>query len=306
MSTRKYTYYAYRVTYYLIVLVVIFAAFRLYTMWLDSYTINHPLLLQAESGIYTEELPLDGVLLWDEKVVNSPVDGVLRYTSQGPHRVRRGEVYATVGEHSMRANTTAYFVPALDGLEGHLDYTSIWPGTSALPTTDAAVAIEDGVFIRKDSAIGKLIVQPQDLRCVAWLDKTQPLADDIERGRIRIKIGDKEWPLFADVRTSVEYAQRVKIYLTMPFFTPEMAMSRSISCRVVTGKLSGIHIPTSAMTFQNGKMGVFVVYGSKSTFKEVRAFHVKDGGFFITSGVVQGDMIVANAAKAREGIVSVW
>jgi len=295
-----------RFVYYGIIFLIALTAFRMYFLWLDAYRHLHPAVFQAESGMYAEEIPFEGVLLWEENLIFASNSGTISFPSSIPRRVRKGELLCKINEKALNSPDAGYFLPALDGFEGSWNYSDLWPGTAPLPSPARASAIPNGSYIENKQPIGKLITQPQELRAIAWVDATPSLKQDIDRGRIRIKRNDNDWGVWAEIRTKNVISQKIKLYVTLPFFTPEMAEMRTFSWKINVGDRNGIYVPNSSVIFKDGVMGVYIVKGNEAIFKEVEAFLADEDNFFITSGVTPGDMLILDAGKAREGQVNVW
>ena len=295
-----------RFLYYAMVLLIVITAFKMYFLWLDAYRYSHPAVYQVESGGYSEEIPFKGVLLWEENLIHATTSGVVSYTSLQPRRVRKGELLCRINGSAINSSEAGYFIPALDGYEENWNYSDLWLEASSLPSPTRAVYIPNETYVNKDQPIGKLIPQPQELRAIAWIDITPSLKQDLDRNRIRIKRSENDWGLWAEVRTMSIVSQKAKIYVTLPFFTPDMTEMRSFSWFINVGDRNGIYVSNSSVIFRDGVMGVYVVKGNKAIFKEVEAFHADEDNFFVTSGVIPGDILILDASKAREGQVNVW
>ncbi|MCL1875976.1 MAG: hypothetical protein FWF87_06945 [Synergistaceae bacterium] len=295
-----------RLFYYLTVLFISIVAFNIYFYWLDAYKYSHPEVFQAQSGVYAEEIPFEGVLLWEERIVFAGTSGTISYPSQEPRRVRKGEQLCKINGVAQNSPDAGYFIPAFDGYEGNWNYSDLWPGTSALPSPAKATPIPDGIYVDNKQPIGKLIPQPQELRAIAWIDVTPSLNRDISRNRIKIRRSENDWGVWAEIRTKANISQRTKIYVTLPFFTPEMAEIRTFSWKIYVGEQNGIYVPNSSVILKDGVMGVYIIKGNEAIFRKVEAFHVDEDTFFINSGVIPGDMLILNAGSAREGEVSIW
>ena len=200
--------------YYSITLALGLWVVNAYLFWLDNYNTLHPDVVQATAMAYVEELPLEGILIWDEEVVVTPRDGVLTYPSSSPRRVAKNEAVAAVDGVAIKASTTGYFFPALDGQEGKWVYSQLWPGSSRLTFKEVKV-LENGSRLRRGDPVGKLIPQPQDLRCIAYLDKTLSLERDMKRGFIDIRMEPYGKSFQAMVRASDNVGQKVKMYITI-------------------------------------------------------------------------------------------
>jgi hypothetical protein len=270
---------------------------------------------------YVEELPLKGILIWDERLVVAPKDGILKwegwnlpasgegtsfFSAPAPRRVVKNEVVAKVDGVDVKVSTVGYFSPALDKQEGNWFYSRLWSDASAFFPPDEAVAKEDGAVLRKGEPLGKLVEQPQDLKCIAYLDKTPSLVRDIEKGWVNIKMDPNGKSRRAEVRTYANAGQKIKVCLTVPFFPPSVLLRRAFSCTVLTGNQQGVSIPETAVILKEGKQGVFVMQGSLLKFVEVEGFSVDKNYFLVTKGLLSGNMVALYADKVTEGAIILW
>ena len=295
-----------RLIYYMIIFIVSGGVIKTYLLWLENYNMLHPEVVQAVAMGYVEELPLNGILIWDEEVVFAPRDGIVTYPSLLPRRVAKGEAVAALDGVAVKVGTAGYFLPALDGQEGKWVYSRLWPGISQFPIFSAAVSVEIGSHLRKGKPLGKLIAQPQDLRCIAYLDRTPALEQDIKLGFVNIKTEPNGKSRRALVRAFVNAGQKIKVYVTLPFFPPSVLMTRAFSCSVVAGNKQGILVPDTAVILREGKMGVLLVQGSITEFTEVQGFSTDEDNFFITKGILPGNVVVLHADKVKEGAIRLW
>jgi hypothetical protein len=144
------------------------------------------------------------------------------------------------------------------------------------------------------------------LRCIAYLDRTVSLERDLKRDFIDIKMEANGKTQRAEVRTASIIGQKIKVYLTLPFFPPSFLNSRAFSCSVLTGERRGVSVPDTAVVPRGGKLGVFVVQGSMTEFTEIEGFPVDEYSFFITKGVAAGSVVVRHAERVKEGVVMLW
>jgi hypothetical protein len=94
--------------------------------------------------------------------------------------------------------------------------------------------------------------------------------------------------------------------MTLPFFPASIITARGFSCSVLTGNRRGVSVPDSAVILREGKMGVLMVQGSMTEFTEVEGFPTDGDNFFITKGVLPGNVVVLRADKVKEGVVRLW
>ena len=297
-----------RLVYYVLFLLILLAAIRIYFSWLDSYRLSHPQIIEAFAAGYVEEQPLEGILLWDEQPVFAPQDGVFTYPSPLPRRVAKGEMLAALDGVAVRAPYPAYFYPALDGQEGHWFYAKLWPDFAPFPFFRPAVLLENGTQLRKGAPIGKLIPQPQTLRCIAYLDGTPSLLRSLRmrRAAIRIKMEPEGKERKAEVVSFKTMGQKVKVCLRLPFFPPEALRSRSFSARVVAGDQQGVMVPDSTVITKDGRNVVFLLQGNRILSRDVEGFPADAGHFFIVRGVMPGNKLILDADTIQESIVRIW
>ena len=295
-----------KLVYCVVILSLAAGVLKIYLLWLDSYNTLHPEVVAASAMGYVEELPLDGVLIWDEQLLTATRDGVLTYPSFLPRRVMKGEAVAALDGVAVNAGTAGYIVPALDGEEGTWVYSRLWPGITAFPTSGALSILDNGARLRKGDPVGKLVPQPQDLRCIAYLDKTNSLAQDIKNGFIEIRAKPDDKVQRAAVRAYWDTGQKIKVYLTLPFFPASTILTRTFSCNVLTGSLRGVSVPDSAVIQRSGETGVLMVLGSMTEFNEVEGFPIEGNNYFITKGILPGNVVVLHADRIKEGAVRLW
>ena len=295
-----------KLIYYAVLLSLAVGVIKVYLFWLDSYNTMHPEVVAAVAMGYVEELPLDGVLIWDEQLVAATRDGVLTYPSSLPRRVMKGEAMVALDGVAVRADSAGYFIPALDGEEEKWVYSRLWPGISAFPPLRELNILDNSTRLRKGDPVGKFVPQPQELRCIAYLDKTISLMQDIKNGFVEIRANPDDKIQRASVRAYWDTGQKIKVYLTLPFFPASTISTRAFSCNVLTGNIRGVSVPDSAVILRGGKTGVLMVLGSMTEFTEVDGFPIEDDNFFITRGVLPGNVVVLHADKIKEGVVRLW
>ena len=299
-----------RILYFATVLSVATGTIWVYQYWWEQNALESPDVVSAAPYTHIERIPVKGVLIWEETVLVSRWDGNLSYPETGTRRVARGETVAVIGSSSgrmaVRSESVGYFVPGLDGAEGEWRYASHWPGMAPLPPSPVLSVFSPGSYVRRGGAVGKLISQPQELRCVLYADVTPSLQKDIHTGFVRVKTEAHGWPGKAAVRASRFLGTKVKLYLTLPFFPVENVASREISLFIETGEHAGVAVPESSVRYRDGKLGVFQVEGNIVKFKEIEGLPVEGHRFFVQKGLQSGNIVVLDAERAKEGKIRLW
>ena len=168
--------------------------------------------------------------------------------------------------------------------------------------------MENGTQLRKGAPVGKLVPQPQFLRCIAYLDCSPSIERSLQRKNATIKIrmepdGKDRGAEVVAVKFS---GQKIKVCLRLPFFPASVLYSRAFSCRVITGDLQGVMVPDTAVVTRDGRNLVFVVQGSRVLSQDVEGFPADEKHFFITKGVMPGNKLILHADKTLSGVIRLW
>ena len=287
-----------RLIQYTVIVLIFMAGYWIYRLWYENYMISHPQIIEAVSTNYSEEQPLQGILLWDEQLIYAPKEGYLSYPSPRPRIVAKGEILAALDGTAVYSPYPAYFYPGLDGEEGSWSYPKLWPDFAPFPEFENASLIENGTHLLRGDPIGKLVPQPQILRCIAYLDSTPSLEKILrskENATIRVRTEFEGKERKADVIASKFSGQKIKVYLRLPFFPPNILRSRAFAASVVTDVQKGVMVPDTAVITRNGKNMVFVVQGNTPELRAVEGFPADEQNFFIEKGVEPGNKLILNA-----------
>ena len=287
-----------RLVNYAIMVIIFMTGYHVYKLWYENYKLSNPQLIEAMTTNYNEEQPLRGILLWDEQLIYAPQDGILTYPSPRPRFVSKGEMVAALDGVAVKAPYPAYFFPGLDGQEGHWLYAKLWPDFTPFPEFHDASLIENGTMLRRGETIGKLIPQPQVLRCIAYLDSTPSLLKAVsnkDNPAIRIKTEYEGKERKAEVVAVKASGQKLKVYLRLPFFPPTLLRSRAFNASVVTDIQKGVMVPDTAVITREGKNMVFIVQGNSTELRVIEGFPADDKNFFIEKGIQPGNRLILNA-----------
>ena len=298
-----------RLLYYSLLIFICLMGYRVYSSWLEDYKLSHPQIIEAVTTNYSEEQPLDGILLWDEQLIYATQDGILTYPSPRPRITAKGEILAALDGSAVIAPYPAYFYPALDGQEGNWVYPKLWPDFAPFPEFQEAQLIENGTHMRRGEPIGKLVPQPQILRCIAYLDTTPSLERALSNKdnpviRIRTEYEGKERK--ADVVAVKSSGQKLKVYLRLPFFPPSVLRSRKFTASVITDVQKGVMVPDTAVITKEGKNQVYVLDGNSPVAKEVEGFPADEKNFFIEKGFHPGEKLIVDAEVIKNENKRLW
>lgn len=313
MSRRESTPLPFRLVQYTVILIIFGMGYKVYGLWYNTYRLSHPQIIEAVTTNYSEEQPLNGILLWDEQLIYAPKSGILTYPSPRPRIVAKDEIVAAIDGTAVRAPYPAYFYPGLDGEEGSWVYPKLWPDFAPFPEFHDAELIENGTYLQRGEPIGKLVPQPQTLRCIAYLDSTPSLERAVKNTKdpaIRIRTEHDGKERKAEVVTHKSAGQKMKVYLRLPFFQPSILRSRRFTASVVTDEQKGVMVPDTAVITRGGKNMVFIVQGNSPELREVEGFPSDEETFFIEKGVAPGNKLILNADSLSQSMgdenIRIW
>ncbi len=300
-----------RIVYGLSVTLVMMLAVTVYLGWWWHTTMSVPDFVTARVGFYREDIPVRAVLLWIEDLVVAPARGSIQYRHGSESAfVAKGEVVATVlkgGKNlPVMASKKGYFVPGLDGLEKSWRYSSIWTEPSSLPDVPDLEVFPDFSESRSDRIIGKLIHQPQTLRCIMYCPVTDQVRSEVDLGLMEFRLDPLGAPFTGNVRVAELMGHKMKIYMDLPFFPIEMASRRDVTLYVKGGEWSGAEVPESSVVIRHGKRGVFVIRGDRVFFREVTGIPMSGNRFLVQTGLKPGNLVLLNGMVAEEGRIRLW
>lgn len=299
---------AFRVSYWLGVIIIAVMWVWAFKSYFDRYEYLHPDITWAVPGVDRQIVTAPGLLLWKESILTAPAGGSPTFPlGKGPVRVARGAVVVKVGGREVKAYQQGYFVAGRDGEETHWRYSSIWPADREEYNREIKVKyIADGSPVGKGQFVGKIIEQPQELRFIGRMPQTGDIPAQIKRKRLRVRYDNDDTVSNAKLRVTMDDNGMTKFYASLPWFPPELVMSRNYTLIIDAGETEGAVVPRSAVLVKNGRTGVYMVRGARVVFVPVEGRDLPNDRFIVIKGISVGDAVVEEAAAAREGRIQLW
>lgn len=301
----------YHFFYYVGILVIAVVWIVAFCSYFEHYDSIHPEITWAVPWVQTDVVTAKGIFLWNEMKLAAPATGAVRFPKgPGPVKVCAGDVVARVSAGGkmldVKSPREGYFLAGLDGIEGQWRYAFIWPGTGELPEVRPVKMIREGTNIQKGNPVGKVVLQPQDLRFICYADLSASLKGDLERNKVMVKMDELDTPSKAHVRVYEDMGHKVKMYLNLPWFPPQVVMSRNYELIIKAGEVQGVAIPETAVVTRNGSKGTYVLKGSSAVYAPVSGRAISGSRFLVTQGLKLGDAVIVNGSGAKEGKVKLW
>ena len=297
-----------RISYWIGVAVIIALWIWAFREYFARYEYLHPDITWAVPGIETQIVKVKGLLLWKENVLTAPGSGTVTYPmGVGPVRVGRGSIVAVVGGRAVKAYQQGYFIAGKDGQESKWRYSLLWMADQKMfaEKFKAKTFIENSPAAR-GQIIGKIIEQPQELRFIGYMPMRGNLDEQLEQKKLRVRFDADDTVSYAEIRVTQPADRLTKIYVTMPWFSPEMISSRNYELIIDAGQTEGAVVPYSAVLMKNGQAGVYLIRGARVVFVPVEGRKIENNKFIVTKGIQVGDAIVADSSGAREGRIQLW
>lgn len=297
-----------RISYWIGIAVIAAVWIWAFREYFSRYEYLHPDITWAVPGIETQIVKVDGLLLWKENVLLSPGNGNVTYPmGVGPVRVGRGAIVAVVGGRAVKAYQQGYFIAGKDGQESKWRYSYLWMADPKLYAQKfKAKTFQEGTPAARGQIIGKIIEQPQDLRFIGYMPLRGDIEEQIKRKKLRLKFDADDTDSYAAIRVTQKAGRRVKIYVTMPWFSPEMIVSRNYKLIIDAGQTEGALVPYSAIVEKDGRTGIYLIKGARVVFVPVEGRKIENNKFIVTKGIQVGDAVVADSSGAREGRIQLW
>ena len=298
----------FRITYWLGVAAIIALWVWGFKSYFSRYEYLHPDITWAAPGIEINVIKVKGLLLWKETVLKAPAPGAVSFPlGKGPVRVARGAVVARVGGREVKAEQQGYFVAGSDGQESKWRYTALWQaGPEFFDKSVKLQFIADNAAVQRGETIGKRIEQPQSLRFVGYMTPAGDAEEQIKRKKFRVRMDIDDTVSMANISVAMKSGSLTKICVTMPWFQPDLVLSRNYTLTIDAGLTKGALVPMSAIVKKDGKNGVYLVRGARVIFTPVEGITAENDKFLTTGGISVGDAIVENAEDAREGKIQLW
>jgi hypothetical protein len=296
--------------YWALLAAILAASSMAYLAWWSNFRSLRPEFSIAEPFSIHEKTQTRVALLWSETVLASPVDGAVHYP-QGEEAVRvaKNEAVAEVVSGGRKAVVLApqsgYFLPGVDGLEGRWNFSDLWPGDGQLPDAAKFRRIPEGSRLRKGEPLGKILPQPQELRAIAYVEADEAVKKQVEGGMLHFALPG-ERPQRARVRAVQDFGPKVKAYLSLPFFPPEISFSRETEFEFFQGEKKGVVLPESAILQKEGKLGVFAFVSGKLEVRPVLGQPLPGARFLVIEGLRPGDLVLTRAEAGAERKVLLW
>jgi HlyD family secretion protein len=122
--------------------------------------------------------------------------------------------------------------------------------------------------------------------------------------RIRLRTGETLAGKVARIAHESDAATR-ELEVDVAFDTPpaRFAIDQEAEVTIVAGRVSGIVVPTSALTRdRRGRQGVLIVDGARTAFRPVQTGVGDDGQVIVRAGLAAGERVVAPAAGVKADV----
>lgn len=258
----------------------------------------------------SQSVSLQGVLIKEEFPVRSPAAGQVKFTPQEGQRV---EVGAPVGRivvassdaggltQVLSAPCAGVFCTHIDGLEGLLrpDNLGVLDLPGAEKIGEKKAYDPAGGRVEKGQPVFKIIdnLMPVVFHCT---DLRLPAELAVE-GR-EIEGSWENSPLQVKIDRVLEKDGRREIFFLITNYPDAFLHNRKVKISLVTGKISGLIVPRTALVERDGVTGLYLAVKKKAHWAPVRVEGELAGKVAVSgSDITVGNRYIMNPRFVREG-----
>jgi putative membrane fusion protein len=260
--------------------------------------------------IVSETIPLDGILIKEEKVVKSPSAGRLHLVEPDGKRLEMGAKAAEIivagqdsGEHiiDISTNATGILCSHLDGLESILAPQNI----------DMSELKNIGKIIVNSNLDGTNIDEWQPVFKI--IDNLSPVSIYVSIPKASLTSGywDKPAPLQASWENYIleiipgkllDNSEMMEGFYQIPGYPEVLLHQRKVQLIVTARQLKGLLVPDKAVVYRDGEPGVYLAVKKKALWKPVVIEGELAGKTAVSGeGFNEGSRFISNPVLIREG-----
>ncbi|MEG1641760.1 MAG: HlyD family efflux transporter periplasmic adaptor subunit [Synergistaceae bacterium] len=297
--------------YWLAVILIILAWVAGFKLYFERYDYLHPDITWAVPGKKTEIIKVPGLLLWRENEIKAPLDGTIKYPhGKGPIPLAKGQIVAIINnggtETPIKTTISGFFMVGTDGQEDTWRYGELWSGKGPLTEPSQLKTKSDGEKVTKNETIGKIIKQPQEIRFVGYITPKGNFMKQLKNKQINVMMDTKDTVSKAELRIYKKTKDKIKIYVTLPWFSKELLQSRKYTLIIEAGGQNGAVVPRTAVKEEKGKHYVYFVKGQRLVKNKIECKPIENEKMLITHGLSVGDAVAENASETKEGRIQLW
>lgn len=269
---------------------------------------------QVKQGVIQNTVPVKGLLIRNEDIVNAPRNGKLKIIVPEGEKVRVGQVLAQVitasldnssGEMSYnvvasKSGLVSYHVDGLEKLYSpdnikELDLNKI----NTIKTEDKQLT--PGCDVEEGKPVAKIINNLDPVYIVGDLGQNSSVIDKDKHESYSVFFGQDVNNLYrAEVEERSFRGKQGQILLSFEEYNKSLINNRHIDFNIITSRYEGCYVPKDCLVRKDGQDGIFTVYKERVKWKKISINGEADGKV-IVSGVTPDVKVILNPQYVKEG-----
>lgn len=296
-----------------LVLITLYLAYLIYGFVHESVVVRLAKAQQVPEGFIQKTLPVNGVIVRNEKLLPAPRSGKLKVIAAEGERVRVGQIVAQVLVPSLDSKTgEAVFnitSPSAGLVSYHLDgleevFTPARIKELDLNKIDTIKSeprqMLPGNQVEAGKPVLKVVNNLEFLNIVATVQRGLALQKSKSK-TILLALGENENDLCQGTILDGKFnGQPNQMLLGIKDYDARMLTGRRINFKIVTERYEGYILPASAIVSKDGKNGIFTVYEERVKWKKVEI----EGGTaerVAISGITPDIKVILRPEYVKEG-----
>lgn len=277
-----------------------------YSLTRDVVSARFAKTMTAEMGILEQKLPVQGVLVRDERVVAAPVTGELRWLAREGERLAVGAPVAKITPDTgaawiVSAPSPGVAVYQLDGLEGNIQFSSVknLDLTVVSKIAYSPERVADGEKVTQGSLIFKMVGNYKWLFVTELSQKEFESVEGAATRRLRFSFAEPE-----DVTAAVAVLRKEENSVLLSFEVKDdlegCFLERFTRAEIITKRTQGVLLPESAIVRQGVETGIYTVEKTMVRYHPVTILDQSEEKV-VVEGVKIGSQIITNPQFVRVG-----
>lgn len=255
----------------------------------------------------SQNAPLGGILVKEEKVIRSPVSGKIHFAAEDGNRLEMGapaaEVMAVEGGgvvHKLVTPAAGMFCSRLDGLETILTPANLDVLDFSSLDRIGHKHVSEGDRVEKGQAVFKLIDNLSATYFYAEAAKTGFPAELLEKPHWFKATWDNH-PLMIKTFKIVEKEGGWEGLFQLSNFPDELVHNRKVDLNITTNRLAGLLVPQHAVVYKDETPGLYLSVKKRAQWVPVKVEGELNGKVSISGkGLGENTRYVSNPALIRE------
>lgn len=297
-----------------LIIIAVYVLFVTYGFIRDMIVTRIAGARQVQPGVVQVTVPIKGILVRDETVINAPRNGILKVVAREGERVRVGAVIAQVVVASLDSKTgeTVFNIVApkagvvsyySDGMENvytpknltELDLNKIDTIKSVLRNFMPGNQVEEG------KPVCKIVNNLAPVTIMAVANEPLKFPGSTQRSTVKISLSNNDKQVYQGVLLDKAFRGKAnQILFSLDNYDGNLMIARKQDFSLTTARYEGYIVPAGAIVRKEGKDGIFTIYKERVKWKNVKIEGIYQEKVVI-SGLTPDIKVISHPEYVKEG-----